>query len=64
MKALMSTREAADYIGFSEVSLRNSRIEGKTLAGSEPPPHIKIGAKSIRYKLTDLDTWIEGLGDE
>jgi len=58
MKALLTTEDAAEYIGYSEQTLRSSRVSG-SLSGLNPPPHVKIGKKSIRYKLTDLDKWIE-----
>ena len=64
MKALLNTKEAADYIGYSEVSLRNSRMKNGALSGVEPPKHIEVGPKTIRYKLSDLNIWIEELGND
>lgn len=61
-KALLTTREAAEYIGYSHQALRTSRMDGKTLGGREPPKHVRIGKMSVRYKLTDLDAWIDSLG--
>ena len=57
LKSLLTSREAAEYIGYSEYSLRASRM-GRTLGGHEPPEHIKIG-RTVRYRLSDLDSWIQ-----
>jgi len=62
MKALLTTKEAAEYIGYSEDALNASRSGKKELGGIEPPKHTKVGGRTIRYKLTDLDAWIDGLG--
>ncbi|MCW8965261.1 MAG: excisionase [Candidatus Pacearchaeota archaeon] len=61
-KALLTTKEAAEYIGYGEQALRTSRMAGGSLGGQEPPKHIRVGSKTIRYKLADLDEWIERLG--
>jgi predicted DNA-binding transcriptional regulator AlpA len=61
MKALLTTREAAEYIGYGKQALDASRMDGGTLSGKAPPPHVKIGTKTIRYKLTDLERWVEEL---
>ena len=29
----------------------------------EPPKHVKIGNKTIRYKPSDLDAWVDALGE-
>ena len=60
--ALMTTEEAAKYLGYSEYSLRKSRSKGQgTLGGKPAPPFVRIGPKTIRYKQEDLDEWIESL---
>ena len=63
MKALLTTKEAAEYIGYSEQALNTSRVNEKTLGGITPPRHMKVGNRTVRYKLTDLDAWIESLGE-
>lgn len=63
MKALLTTKEAAEYIGYSEHAMNTSRGKGKTLGGFNPPKHVKIGSRTVRYKLTDLDAWIASLHD-
>jgi len=52
---LLSTLEAANYIGCSEVTLRKSRGTG-CLFGVDAPKYIKMG-KNVRYKLSTLDEW-------
>lgn len=49
----LSTPEAADYIGMSEVWLRQGRCMGK----EGHPPYVKMG-RSIRYLRADLDAWL------
>lgn len=62
MKALLTTREAAEYLGYGVQAMKISRGEGGKLGGIDPPAHTKVGGKTVRYKRTDLDKWIEGLG--
>lgn len=58
---LLTSSEAAQYLGYSEYSLRKSRCDGNTLCGHPTPDFVRIGTKTIRYKKEDLDQWIEGL---
>jgi hypothetical protein len=62
MKALLTTREAAEYLGYSVQAMNTSRGKGKKLGGIDPPKHTNVGDKTVRYKRTDLDKWIEELG--
>ena len=59
MNNLLTSKEAAKYLGYSEGSLRTSRVKGKGLSGLDTPKFIKIGS-SIRYKKEDLDAWVSG----
>lgn len=45
--------QAAKYLGISEGALRLWRSEGKG------PRHFRAGEKLVRYRRTDLDSWIE-----
>lgn len=54
----LSTREAARFIGVSKQRLDLSRITGD-LCGANPPPFFRIGKKLVRYKVTDLEKWVE-----
>ncbi|QFT86665.1 Helix-turn-helix domain protein [Halomonas sp. THAF12] len=58
----LSERQAADYLGFSPHTLRQSRWSGK-LAGIEPPQHIKLG-RNVRYELSTLDSWMATATEE
>lgn len=58
--ALLSTIEAAKFLGYAEYTLRTSRATG-SLGGHQPPPFVRIGTRTIRYKEEDLALWIEGL---
>lgn len=56
MKEMMSSKEAANYLGYPETSLRSARSRG-VLAGVKPPRCIKRGGR-IFFKKTTLDTWL------
>ena len=49
---LLKEREAANYIGMSRSFLAQGRMKGKG------PIFCKVG-RSIRYRLEDLDAWIQ-----
>lgn len=55
----LTTKEAAEYLGYSQYSMRRARMNGQKLGGKEPPPHYGEG-KSTRYKLSDLESWMTG----
>lgn len=57
-KPYLTTKEAADILGYSEQTLAQSR-HSKTLGGSEAPPFIKRG-RMVRYVRTELDAWLTG----
>ncbi len=57
MEPLLTTIEAAKYLGYSPYTLRASRVSGK-LSGRNPPKFIRLGSKTIRYKQSDLHDWI------
>ncbi len=54
----LPTKEAAKYIGVSKQRLDLSRTTGN-LCGVTPPPFFRIGTKLVRYKVSDLDNWVE-----
>ncbi|MDO3722240.1 helix-turn-helix domain-containing protein [Marinobacter sp. chi1] len=52
-KQLLTTKEAADYLGVSKAFLERDRWAGARI------PFIKIGSRSVRYRLNDLTDYIE-----
>jgi len=50
--AVLKEANASTYLEMSRSYLRKGRCEGYG------PPYIRIG-KSIRYKVSDLDAWLE-----
>lgn len=50
--ALVSSPDAARYLGLQEGSLRQMRMRG------EGPRYYKIG-RAVRYRISDLDKWID-----
>jgi len=57
-KRLLTSREAACYLGISYSYLRTIRMTGKIKDRIGPPPHIHVG-KALRYVKEDLDAWID-----
>ena len=49
----LTPRQAAQYIGVSDAALRLWRSEGRG------PRFFRAGEKLVRYRRTDLDSWIE-----
>ena len=50
---LLNTREAARYIGLSKAFLERDRWAGAKV------PFIKISARAVRYRVEDLDIYIQ-----
>jgi predicted DNA-binding transcriptional regulator AlpA len=54
-KKILTEREAAEYVGFSAITLRNIR------KGRSKLPKISYSeiGRCIRYRIEDLDTWLK-----
>ena len=50
--AFLSESEAADYLGISRKTLQRWRFDHKG------PAYAKLNNKLIRYRLADLDDWM------
>ena len=50
---LLNTREAARYLGLSKAFLERDRWAGAKV------PFIKISTRAVRYRLEDLDSYIQ-----
>ena len=57
-KRVLTTREAAEYLGISYSYLRTIRMTGQIKERLAPPPHVFIG-RALRYVKEDLDRWID-----
>jgi predicted DNA-binding transcriptional regulator AlpA len=51
--ALLNTAQAALYLGLSKAFLERDRWAGAKV------PFIKIGSRAVRYRLQDLERYIE-----
>lgn len=51
----MTSREAAEYLGYSDYTMKRARVDGN-LAGRTQPKYTKWG-KSVRYLKKDLEAW-------
>jgi predicted DNA-binding transcriptional regulator AlpA len=58
LKTYLTTKQAADILGYSEQTLAQSRSSG-VLGGGKAPPYIKRG-KMVRYVRAELDAWMSG----
>lgn len=53
MHTLLTTLEAAKYLGVSKAFLERDRWAGARI------PFIKVGARAVRYRLADLNAYVE-----
>jgi excisionase family DNA binding protein len=51
--SLIGQKEAADYLKLSEATLERDRWRGGDI------PFVRVGPRSIRYDLDELNTYIE-----
>jgi len=51
---LLNTTEAALYLGVSKAFLERDRWAGARI------PFIKVGSRAVRYRLSDLDAYLDG----
>ena len=54
----LTEQQAALYLSMSRSFLRQGRMNGDRENRTPTPPYYKIG-RSVRYKISDLDTWLE-----
>lgn len=57
VRNLLSTEEAARFLGCHPVSLRRQRTEGIRKGYMPLVPYIRFG-RSIKYQLSDLEAYI------
>ncbi len=50
---LMTTAEAAVYLNFPEATVKDWRRRGIG------PAYIKVNGAQVRYRLCDLDAWVD-----
>ena len=50
---LVDEDDAADYLGLSPRTLQGLRVKGGG------PDYVKIGSRAVRYRLSDLDEFVE-----
>lgn len=50
---LLTTRDAARYLGVSMAFLERDRWAGAKI------PFVKIGTRAVRYRLADLNTYLD-----
>ena len=50
---LLTTKEAAPYLGVSVAFLERDRWAGAQV------PYIRVGSRAVRYRVSDLECFIE-----
>ena len=55
-KKWLTSKQAAEYLGYHEATMKKARVTG-FLAGKEQPQYHKVGS-SIRYDIKELDRWV------
>jgi excisionase family DNA binding protein len=53
-RTLLTTAEAADYLGITTGTLEQWRS-----AGRHNVPFIRLGSRTVRYRVSDLEKWLE-----
>jgi len=56
---LLTEKQAAEYLGMSRSFLRQGRMAGIRKNCTPAPDWRKIGTRSIRYSIDDLNDWID-----
>lgn len=51
---LITSSQAAELLGVSEQCLRNWRH-----LGTRGPKFVKLGGRSVRYRQSDIEAWVE-----
>ena len=51
---LLTTQEAADYLGISSSFLERDRWAGAQI------PFVRVGRRTVRYQLSELDNYLAG----
>lgn len=54
MEKLLKTAEVAEMTGLASATLTTRRSKG-----GDAPPFIRMGARCVRYRLSDVLAWIE-----
>lgn len=53
----LTTKQAAEYLGYSYETMKGSRRKAGKLGGKDAPKFSKTGY-CIRYDINDLDAWM------
>ena len=53
MIKLLDTKQLSDETGIPERTLVNWRYIG------EGPPYVKVGPRQVRYRVADIEAWLE-----
>lgn len=50
---LLSTNEAADYLGLHPTTLATWRTQGRG------PRFVKVGSRNVRYRANEIERWLD-----
>jgi excisionase family DNA binding protein len=54
MSSLLTTQQAAELLNVSPAFLERNRCQGADI------PFIKVGSRAVRYRLSDLEAYLDG----
>ncbi len=57
---LLTRKQAAEVLGFQPQTLARWKWQGRP----NRPPEVRIGERSVRYRSSELATWIAAQGDK
>ena len=57
-KELLTTKEAAAFLGVSKAFFERDRWAGKRNGSGPLIPYVRVGNKAVRYRRSDLETHI------
>ena len=55
MEPLLTTKQAAEYLGLKPQTLAGWRCNGMSTL-----KYVKVGSRAVRYRVEDLDEWLNG----
>ena len=58
-KTVMTTAEAAQYVGLSKFTLERDRSVSQREGTPPQIPYVKYAKGTVRYKISDLDAFLE-----
>jgi len=62
MQAILSTKQVCEYIGICNTTLHFKRKPTHKYFDSTFPEAVRLGARRIGFRKSDIDDWVANLG--